>query len=388
MQWRVVLTTEKPKATPALEGVALEAQVRPQPACWAAGLKLVGEHNEEIRYTSLPFEYERFDEPQLVALRRKYKLDKVVAGAKSELETMSKLRHWVATQWKYDVPTDHYPAWDSDEILELRKGICVQYAIVLMQCALSLGLQTRFVFGCFPNLTVKGEYVCGHEVDEYWSNDLGKWVMMDPNEDELFLDKATGIPTSMMQLHEEQLDTYLPDGIDGRYVAIEDAGPSGTLLRWAKDEATPQSEPPKLPVKWGYMHWMPRNNFYAHRFPEPLFQGRGWCWTGYWLWQDDRTPRQWRYGRYTRRASDIAWTINQVRWSATPSATPNVLTVRLGTMTPDFDTYLTRTDGGKWRPSGDTLDWKLKPGRNRLEMRIRNHAGVLGCVSWAEVERG
>jgi hypothetical protein len=145
----------------------------------------------------------------------------------------------------------------------------------------------------------------------------------------------------------------------------------------------PRSEPPTLDIKWGYLHWMPRNNYYRRRFPEPLYHGLGWSWTGYRLWQDARTPRQWRFGNYTRRRSDIEWTLNQVRWAAAPGEA-GTIRVTMGTVTPDFDTFLVNTGGG-WQASGDTFDWRLQPGQNRMEMRVRNRAGVLGRVSWIEV---
>jgi transglutaminase-like putative cysteine protease len=385
VQWRAVLTTTRPTLTPALEAVEVEAEIEPRPQEWAAGLRLADSHNEEIRYTSIPFEYERFDEPQLVALRKLFRLDEVVAGAKTELERMIRLRNWVSAQWKWDPPLPHYPAWDAQEILQLRRGICVQYAIVCLQCALSLGMQTRFVFGYFPNVTAKGEGVCGHEVTEYWSNELGKWVMMDPHLDECFLDRRTGLPASMLEVHEDQLNTYFPDGIADRGGSFDDLLPSKGLLLWKGAEPAPRPEDPKLDIKWGYLHWMPRNNFYHRRSPEPLFQGLSWDWTGYRLWQDARTPRQRRFGSYTGRRSDIEWTLNQVRWALTPTERAGAIRVAMTTVTPDFDTFLASVDGGDWRPRPDTFDWRLHAGRNRIEMRVRNRAGVLGRVSWAEV---
>jgi hypothetical protein len=386
VQWRAVLTTINPKATPVLDAVEVEARVVPRPHDWARNLTLADSHNEEILYTSMPFEYEKFDEPQLVELRRQYKLDDVVAGAQSELEKMIRLRNWVSAQWKYDPPIPYYPAWDAREIIPLRRGFCVQYAIVYMQCALSLGMQTRFVFGYFPNVWVKGNWVCGHEVNEYWSNDLGKWVMMDAHQDECFVDSRTGVLTDMLELHEDQLDTYLPGGIDGSRVPLDEERPSEGVLRWKGADPTPRPEKPKLDVKWGYLHWMPRNNFYAHRFPEPLYQGRTWTWTGYWLWQDGRTPRQPKYRCYTRRRSDIEWTINQVRWAAASTDREGTVRIALGTVTPDFDTYLISVDGGEWRHCGDSFDWDLQQGKNRIEMRVRNRAGVLGRRSWIELD--
>ena len=386
VQWRAVLATSKPRTTPVLQGVELQAQVQPQPPAWAANLKVLASHNEEILYTSMPFEYEKFDEPALVELRTKYKLDEVVAGASSETDKMIKLRNWVAAQWKYDPPIPYYPAWDAREILKLHKGFCVQFAIVNMQCALSLGLQARFVFGHFPNVRLKGRIVSGHEVTEVWSNELGKWVMMDAQRNESFVSRKTGLLTSMWELHEDQLDTYFPKGVDVRGASFDDEVPSEGLLWWQGAEPTTRSEKPKLEIKWGYVQWVPRNNFYAHRFPEPLHQGLTWSWTGYWNWEDARTPRLWRYGRYTHRRSDIEWTLNQVRWAAAPAEQPGNVRLLMGTVTPDFDTFLVSTDGGEWRPSADTLTWPLHAGKNRMEMGIRTRAGVLGRKSWLEVE--
>jgi hypothetical protein len=386
VQWRAVLGTTKPKVAPVLQSVGLQAQVQPIEAAWASKVKVLGSHNEEIRYTSIPFEYEKFDEPQLVELLKKYRLDEVVAGASSEIERMIRLRNWVAAQWKYDPPIPYYPPWDAREILDTRKGFCVQFAIVNMQCALSLGLQARFVFGHFPSVRLKGRIVSGHEVTEVWSNELAKWVMMDAHRDESFVDRQTGRLTSMLELHKDQLDTYFPKGIDVQGASFDDEVPSEGLLGWPGAEPTPRPEKPKLEIKWGYVQWVPRNNFYAHRFPEPLHQGLTWSWTGYWGWQDARTPRLWRFGRYTRRRSDIEWTINQVRWAAAPAEPPGTIRLLLGTVTPDFDTFLVSIDGGQWRPSADTLNWTLHSGKNLIEMRIRNRAGVLGCKSWIEVE--
>ncbi len=87
LQWKAVLASRNPLRTPLLRSVAVEAKVRRQPApAWAGTLKTVAFHNERIRYTSMPFEYEDPLHPRMAALRRKYKLDAVVSGAASETE--------------------------------------------------------------------------------------------------------------------------------------------------------------------------------------------------------------------------------------------------------------------------------------------------------------
>jgi hypothetical protein len=386
IQWRAVLTTDKPKTTPILDSVEVLADVRPVAADWAIAVTAGHCHNEEILYTSMPFEYERFDEPQLVELRAKYKLDEVVAGAKTEMERVIKLRNWLHAQWQYQAPIPYYPAWDAREIIEKKIGMCVQFAIAYQQVCLAMGYQSRYVFGKFPDVKLKDRVVSGHEVTEYWSNDLGKWVMMDPQRDEAFVSRATGQVTGMMELHTDQLDTYFPKGVDPNGGAFADGIPSEGLLWWKGDEPAPRQEKPVLDIKWGYLHWMPRNNFYAHRYPEPLMQGFGWSSPSYWLWQDERTPRQWRFGRYTRRHSDVEWTLNQVRWAVAPAKTAGTLAVTLGTVTPDFDTYLVSIDGGEAKPSAASFDWALHAGRNRVEMRIRTRAGIVGRPSWIELD--
>lgn len=57
----------------------------------------------------------------------------------------------------------------------------------------------------------------------------------------------------------------------------------------------------------------------------------------------------------------------------------------LGTVTPDFDTFLASVDGGEWQPCGAKFPWRLHHGQNRVELRIRNRAGVLGMPSAIEV---
>jgi len=144
---------------------------------------------------------------------------------------------------------------------------------------------------------LKGRLVSGHEVAEVWSNDLAKWVMMDAQRDESFVDRQTGRLTSMLELHKDQLDTYFPQGVDVGGASLAEGVPSDGVLWWKGAEPATRAEKPVLDIKWGYVQWMPRNNFYAHRFPEPLHQGLTWSWTGYWNWEDARTPREWRYGR-------------------------------------------------------------------------------------------
>jgi hypothetical protein len=361
----------------------------PEPAPWTGKVRVLGCHNEEIRYTSIPFAYEDSRHPRLQALRRKYRLDEVVKDAPSELEKLSALRDWVAGQWKWTPPKDAYPAWDADEILESRSGFCVQFAVVYMQCALSLGFPARFVFGIHPRVTG------GHEVCEVWSNQFRKWIFMDPADNFHHVDPATKTPLGMLEVHERILRNCYGDQAaspETRPPEIPEALDIGTCYRLDREPSPAPAEDPKLERRrpWAYwllMRMMPRNNFHAQADPLPKCQGFSWEWTGYWAWEDRQTPRLWQrhFGNLTGRRSDWQWTLNQVRFAAETGDAPQTLVIRMGTVTPGFDSFLISVDHGGWVRCGAEWPWRLHPGANRIEMRVVNHAGVLGPPSFLEV---
>lgn len=388
VQWRAVLRTKAPQMTPSLASVGLSAEISDRRPNWAASLVVGASHNETIRSTSIPFEYERWGEPHLKQLRKQYALEKVVAGARTELEKMVLLRNWVTRQWTYLPHGMPHPEWDALEILDRKSGVCVQFAIVYMQCALALGMQTRFLFGHVPGGQLPDRKTGGHEVNEFWSNDHGRWMFMDARQDDTFLDPATNLPVAMLDVHQEVLRLYFPDRpislLENRFERLE----TSDRLRHQKGETPPLDGPATMPLLWGCLWWMPRNNFFGKRYPQPVAQGRGhWSWTGYWGWVDEKTPRQYHLRHHTSRRSDIDWTLNQVRWSAVTGKVAGTVEVAMGTVTPDFDSFLVRVDGGPWRTSGTTFVWPLNGGSNRLEMRVRTKGGVVGRVSYVEVTR-
>ena len=392
LQWKATLTTASATLTPVLKAVTVAARVARQPKpAWAEKVKVIDVGNQEIRTTSMPFAYEDFKHPKLAELRRKYKLDEVVAGAETEFEKMVMLRNWVKSQWRYKPPTDKYPAWDADEILQLKKGFCVQFAIVYMQCCQSLGYNARFVFGYHS-----GVVNTGHEVTEVWSNQYNRWVLMDANGDLHYADPETNEPLSMLEVHDRMVKEYYGDKMIGW--PNKPDGPRGvdtlgtcrrTELKAVRSDPT-KSEKPRWPryAKWGMIRMMPRNNFYSQPYPLPKTQGFTWDWSEYWVWEDRQTPKSYayRYRNITARRADWEWTPNRVRFDASCGGKPRTVDVQMGTFTPGFETFLVRVDGKEWQPSGRTFAWALHDGRNRLEMRSRNAAGVDGPVSHLELD--
>ena len=409
IQWKAVLKTGEARFTPVLKKVTVEAQLVPPPPTaagrgpWAERVTVKAFHNERILYTSMPFAYEDPAHPRMKDLREKYKLDEVVKAGKTQLEKQTLLRNWVGKQWKFTAPDGHYPAWDAEEILTRKVGICCQYAMVYIQCCISMGWQARYVCGYHEGLG--GSMGTAHEVTEVWNDEHAKWVFMDPTPaaNEYAADPNTGVPLSMLELHDRMIANYYGDKPaswenrprDGKWsskIALV-RGLDGNMQIHTESDPLPKAKGKEDQTwwpswtKWRMNCYVPRNDWFAHPTPLPRLQGwNNWDWTGFWQWNDRQTSRDLRYSLFTSRRSDVGWTINQVRFAAALGGAPGDVAVQMGTQTPFFQTFLVNVDGAGWKPAGADFSWKLKPGKNRLEMRVKNTSGVEGPVSFLELE--
>ncbi|MDB6031422.1 MAG: hypothetical protein JWM16_1760, partial [Verrucomicrobiales bacterium] len=61
--------------------------------------------------------------------------------------------------------------------------------------------------------------------------------------------------------------------------------------------------------------------------------------------------------------------------------------VSLKTLTPNFQEFQMRSNGGDWKPTKETFLWTPRPGANRLEARTLNRFGVAGPVSTVALEQ-
>jgi hypothetical protein len=82
-------------------------------------------------------------------------------------------------------------------------------------------------------------------------------------------------------------------------------------------------------------------------------------------------------------ATDPYFPIGQAAISLTVEG--GKLNVALKTLTPNFERYEVRTDGGGWQTSNDKFEWNVHPGANLLEARTVNGFGVTGPVSTAQL---
>ena len=152
---------------------------------------VVGQKNGEFLLSKYALVEERWDHPRLQLLRKREKLDQVVAGGKTQFEKIVLLRKWAHDQWR-SRGQFYYPPWDAVEILDLARqhhnyGFCAQYAIVFAQACRSLGLHVRYVD-------------TGHFMAGVWSDDFGHWVVMDPTDDIHY--ERNGIPLRGREMYE------------------------------------------------------------------------------------------------------------------------------------------------------------------------------------------
>ena len=179
----------------------------------------------------------------------------------------------------------NYPAWDADEILRRKYGFCVQYAVVLMQSAISLGHQSRFVFGHNPG----GSYEAGPGLRDM----VQRASQVDPfgRQRELALHRPQdqrchqhvevttcwrnvlrGQPATLANRPQER---QLSDAIA---ICFGDSMAPGALPAGsaAAYEARSEGGRYSVPTRWLCLSYLPRNNFYAHAYPQPITQGCSW----------------------------------------------------------------------------------------------------------------
>ena len=371
--------------------------------------------NYAMTRSSFPFQNENPSNPALQELRKKYHLDKLVEGARSEWEKIKLLLNWVAGLWEWFMPDAELPdmvAWDAREILSTidsrgkpKKigGFCLYYNIIFVQACQSLGIAARMVN---INYAVMG----GHEVSEVWSRDYGKWIMIDGQFDNIYYDKKTKIPLSVLELHRVFLDTYYP----GKEVLDRD----GWNIQ-DRDRRSEKIDPSKLPIYmesgghalsghldnnyvwWkvvlneaypgyaggygffntGELRWLPRSNWLSKPLPMPIAHGLlHWPWDGYLEWTDAQTPASPEHRYFIQRESDLYGRLFTVDFNA-QAGENGFIHLSMATDSPGFAYFEIINNGLRETTSKDQYLWKLAPGPNKLELRSVDVFGNRGAMS-------
>lgn len=389
VQLKVEFISEDPLVSPVLARLGVRAEFREDfPVPSHPNLRVVELDNRPLRYSSLDWQWESPQRPELAALRLQENLDDVVAGARTEFEAMVRLRDYAKKRWEWTHPAGDYPGWDALSIVERVSrgggGMCIQQNLFLVGLCQAMGWQGRLVA------------IDSHEVAEIWSNDYGKWVYFDayfPNHN--LCDPETGVPLSMLEVHERYLDFFHPDrpidwardsrpthaDVDSRETPPGVVSSSPDYVRHGKYRYTGF-------IESRILRMVPRANFIAQPLPRPLnHSAGGYFWNGYVSWYDTRTPIKGQYADYTDRPRDLWPDLNTVHLTASQGPGNDRIFLEFETYTPNFSHFEARENAGAWKRTADRWTWLLAPGKNSLEVRSVNSSGVGGKPSRVVINR-
>jgi hypothetical protein len=392
-QVRLILTTPDPQSVPTVRSLTLSRRL--QAVARKQKVVVVSENVQKIVRSPVSFSYERPTQPDLVWLRKAFRLDDVIAGEKTEFGKLRALMHWVATRpnkrpGPWEAKNEPYP-WHVRRVMTgdapgAIYGHCMSYCEVMITAASALGWHGR-------HWAIHGVRDTSHEVPEFWIDELGKWVFFDPSLDTYYADPETREPLNLLEMHELYLKTVLRPGEvqkmgrthnEDRLKLLRGRHP---VLCITGDYA--YGKPTKWDWQWdhGYMSagWMqltPRNDW--HSRPEPAFRWFGQGpegYDGFPLYLDAQTPLPSKdASRWYTRKRDLWWTLNQASFRLVRTGEKTIL-VECGNSQPFFRRYLARIGDTVWKPVDARFTWDLVPGDNRIEVVPEDDSGRRGIVS-------
>lgn len=319
--------------------------------------------------------FEDYYNPRLKELRRRYQIDRAIKGETNEFRKILKLRHWIHSQW----PIDNSQRFGGDAfaILEHAKtgaGFHCSHCMVVQKAVMSaFGFVARNL-GVDRNHKDLGKSA-HHGVNEVWSNDYAKWVLVDAKYDIHF--ERRGVPLSALELHE----------------AVRKNGGRGVVkVRGVWRRKVPMINP-KTPESTIRSYWWVSYHTRQDTFTQPhwsggsrlvIFDNEAFRHTTWYRSNGSRNVKHWAYeaGAFIPVANrrQIDWTSGVPLIRAAQFANDRI-SLRIVSATPNFKQYRYRVDGGPWRASADgKLRWKLQKGANVLEVHTRNLFGVGGPV--------
>ena len=112
-----------------------------------------------------------------------------------------------------------------------------------------------------------------------------------------------------------------------------------------------------MPTRWLCLSYLPRNNFYAHAYPQLITQGCTWDWSEYWCWEDAVTPRAWHDHLFTLAPQRLRLEHQPGLFRCHRDRSARVLAIVTGTFTPYFETFLVSWTSRAEKPSAPVFTW-------------------------------
>ena len=319
---------------------------------------------------------ENYDSPRIRRLRDRYGLHVVVADEADQWRRILLLRHWIKSNITIENHNPTKTRGDTFAILDaaLKGGgfHCTHFSIVQHAVLNSYGYVTRRL-GCGPGLIDDGGH---HGVNEVWVNKFSKWVLIDAKYDVHF--EKDHVPLSALEIRDEVWR-------DGAQSVVCVVGVDRKPLASYPETSTSETRPDTY--RW--CSWETTTNRFT-TFPakptssvfmlgDEIFENN--------TWYRDGKPH-WAYGTpyliVTARRDWIEWTPNVITSKVTIEGGKS--RVLLGSCTPNFRSFQTKTVDGTWTDCGEDVERSLtERGPNRFTFRTINRFGVTGPEHRVEI---
>lgn len=162
------------------------------------GLRYLGaDEGSEFR-SETPFVYERMDSSKLAEFREKCSLDRIIGGPGDEYDAMLRLGAWLGTRWDHgvdSVPGGRMVCEPARVVSAGENGSkfwCETAARTAVEAATAVGWTARLLTAS------RDGYTWEHAVAEFWSNEYGKWFVMDTDFNCVY--EYEGVPLSGFEL--------------------------------------------------------------------------------------------------------------------------------------------------------------------------------------------
>lgn len=352
-----------------------------------------------------PFEtaYENPFHPLSIKLREKYRLDSVVAGAKTEFEKFLMLKEWVKRRmrqhgWSFNCMKEK-PV-NALEVLEhVEKGVlfhCLYHAKVFIQCCEALGYPARLVGARMTNNEFPAEHRnnVGHEIAEVWSNEYRKWVMMDCDTNSYY--EKDGIPLSIAEIcveYHKDRGTHV-EMVFGEYrpPMTTDTGGGKMIIGtdMTPDQARKMEEVFMRNRVLDYYTIVianSRHDVFSNHNARPnvmSFAPRGIIPMLVYNSEPYLESDIW-----TDRADVFNWSVNETAINLktlNPDSPYPPLVATFENSMPGFDHYEIMKNGdSRWKRCADIVLWELEEGVNKIMVRAVNTMNIAGPSASATV---
>jgi hypothetical protein len=312
---------------------------------------------------NVPFIYEKHNADYLVHLRNKYDFAKIISGAAGEFEAMLLLAQWVGTRWDHGLERlSQEEKYNPVALIEGGKRgkhyWCEIAALVMVNSATSLGWPARLVSAS------RDGYHWQHAVAELWSNEYGKWFVVDADYNIVYM--ANGKPLSAFELCHQGLSLQQKGVLEVRQFA----------------PMKPSLHLQDLLPYYRYVHIDLRNDWHSRRLRRgsPAGGDLSTWWTArpdlhHLLTAKKRVDSQKRFD----------WPVNVVAMSPVVDkhSRHSLLNIFLTGYGPYFKTFQVRQnhDDGWQDIEGSSFSYELHPGKHCLEARMVTTVNGFGPVS-------